>query len=61
MSILNLLYNPSKRVIGKLEEKVAEINGLEDSIKKLTDEELKGKTSEFKLKVQSLKSKVQPV
>ncbi|PIS07802.1 preprotein translocase subunit SecA [Candidatus Berkelbacteria bacterium CG10_big_fil_rev_8_21_14_0_10_43_13] len=52
MSILNLFYNPSKRVIGSLEKKVAEINALEDEIKKLTDEELKAKTGEFKQKLQ---------
>ena len=50
MSILNFLYNPSKRVIGNLEKKVAEINDLEEEIKKLTDEELKDKTGEFKNK-----------
>ncbi|MDO8444072.1 MAG: preprotein translocase subunit SecA [bacterium] len=51
MSILNLLYNPSKRVIGNLEKKVAEINSLEEKIKKLSDEELKAKTEEFKEKI----------
>ena len=39
-------------MIGSLEKKVAEINGFEDSIKKLTDEELKKKTAEFQKKLQ---------
>ena len=48
MSLLNLIYNPSKRLIGSLEKKVAEINGFEDEIKKLSDGELRNKTAEFK-------------
>jgi len=48
MGLLDLIYNPSKRVIGSLERKVEAINLLEPKMVKLTDEELKGKTLEFR-------------
>jgi len=51
MSILDLIYNPSKKVIGVLQKKVIEINALEESISKLSNEELRLKTAEFKKKV----------
>lgn len=52
MSFLDKFYNPSKRVINSLEQKVAEINSFEDKIKKLSDKELKAKTIEFKKVIQ---------
>ncbi len=51
MSILDKIYNPSKRVIGSLQKQVDQINSFENEIKKLSDDELKAKTAEFKAKV----------
>ncbi|MCX6740384.1 MAG: preprotein translocase subunit SecA [Candidatus Parcubacteria bacterium] len=49
MSILAKLFgDPNKRVIAKLQPIVDQINALEAKIVKLSDEELKNKTSEFK-------------
>jgi preprotein translocase subunit SecA len=51
MSILDLIYNPSKRVISSLEKIVADINGHEAALQKLSDSELREKTSDFKKEI----------
>ena len=49
MSILNKLFGDlNKRVVAKLEPLVERINALESEIQKLSDDELKAKTSEFR-------------
>ncbi|ABO51580.1 protein translocase subunit secA [Desulforamulus reducens MI-1] len=42
------LFDDNAREVKKLQRVVEEINGLEEKIAKLTDEELQGKTAEFK-------------
>ncbi len=47
--VLKLLFgDPNKKLIGSLFREIESINALEPSIASLTDDELKGKTSEFK-------------
>lgn len=49
MSFLNkLLGDPNKRVVTKLQPLVERINALEPELQKLSEDELKAKTSEFK-------------
>lgn len=48
MSVIDLIYNPSKRVIAQLQKQVLEINSLEEEIKNLSESELKEKTAQFK-------------
>src|SRR5687767_5597481 len=43
-----LLGDPNKKALQSLQPLVERINGLEDSVVKLSDEELKNKTTEFK-------------
>ena len=50
MSIIDLIYNPSKRVIAQLQKQVDKINGFEEKMKSLSDDELKSKTVEFREK-----------
>ncbi len=50
MSIIDLLYNPSKKVISQLQKQVDRINQFEEVLKKLSDDQLKAKTSELKEK-----------
>ncbi|WP_244833672.1 preprotein translocase subunit SecA [Clostridium sp. BJN0001] len=49
MGLLNALFKSySEREVNRLKPIIAKINGFEDSIKKLSDTELSGKTDEFK-------------
>ena len=48
MSIFKKLFGSNEREIAKFQPIVDRINSFESDIKKLTDEELKGKTAEFK-------------
>ncbi|MBI2551576.1 preprotein translocase subunit SecA [Candidatus Uhrbacteria bacterium] len=49
MSILNAIFgDPNKKVLKKMEKDVAQINALEASVQGLSDEQLKGKTVEFR-------------
>ena len=50
MSIIDLIYNPSKRVISQLQRKVDLMNGFEEEIKKLSDADLRAKTAFLKEK-----------
>jgi preprotein translocase subunit SecA len=50
MSIIDLIYNPSKRVISQLQRKVDLMNGFEEEIKKLSDSDLRAKTAILKEK-----------
>ena len=59
MSLLDKIYNPSKKVISQLQRQVDLINDFEEEISVLSDEQLKAKTAEFKSKVKSQKSKVE--
>ncbi|MFZ2310265.1 MAG: hypothetical protein WAW11_01855, partial [Patescibacteria group bacterium] len=43
-----ILGDPNAKIIKALQPTITEINSLEESIKKLTDEELKNKTEELK-------------
>ncbi|MDN5293404.1 MAG: preprotein translocase subunit SecA [Eubacteriales bacterium] len=52
LGLLKSLLDDNAREIKKLEKIVKQINALEDSISKLSDEELKGKTIEFKNRLQ---------
>ena len=47
----SLLGDPNARKIKKIQPIIAEINLFEDDIKKLSDDELRGKTEEFKQKL----------
>ncbi len=47
----NIFGNAQKKEIAKLQETVKKINDLEEEISKLSDDELKGKTEEFKEKL----------
>ncbi|HRH31883.1 MAG TPA: preprotein translocase subunit SecA, partial [bacterium] len=46
--ITKLLGDPNAKVVAKLREEVANINGLEPAIAALSDEQLRAKTAEFK-------------
>jgi len=48
MSIFKKLFGSNEREIGKLQPTVDKINALEPEIRRLSDEELKNKTQEFK-------------
>ena len=49
MSILNKLFgDPNEKVIAKIQPIVEEINKFEEKIEKLSDDQLKAKTEEFK-------------
>ncbi len=52
MGFLSKLFDSNARTLKKLEEYVRRINNLEPEISKLSDEELKGKTSEFKQRLE---------
>lgn len=52
----SLLGDPNTRKIKKIKPLITEINLLEEDIKKLSDEELRGKTAEFKEKVDKARS-----
>jgi preprotein translocase subunit SecA len=52
MGLLSKLFDSNARTLKKLEEYVRRINNLEPEISKLSDEELKGKTSEFKQRLE---------
>ncbi|MFA7253642.1 MAG: preprotein translocase subunit SecA [Patescibacteria group bacterium] len=54
MSLLDKIYNPSRRVISSLQSQVAKINAFESELSKLSDEALKAKTLEFKEKLADL-------
>lgn len=53
LNFLNKLFDTNGREINKLKPIVAEINALEESIKKLKDKELPGLTAELKKRLQS--------
>jgi len=53
MSIIDIFYNPTKKLLGLLHEEVDKINALEAKISSLADEQLKEKTNEFKGKLKS--------
>ena len=46
--VLKKVWDPNKREVKKLARMVEHINSLEEDIKKLSDDELKGKTAEFR-------------
>ncbi|GAB6179391.1 preprotein translocase subunit SecA [Desulfotomaculum defluvii] len=48
LNFIKNLFDDNAREIKKLQRVVDEINGLEEQIAKLTDEELRGKTTEYK-------------
>jgi len=52
MGLLSKLFDSNARTLKKLEEYVRRINNLEPEISKLSDEELKRKTSEFKQRLE---------
>ena len=52
----NFLPNPNDRKLKKFQPYIAEINLLEEEISPLTDEQLKAKTGEFKLKLEKATS-----
>jgi preprotein translocase subunit SecA len=52
MGLLSKLFDSNARTLKKLEEYVRRINNLEPEISKLSDEELKGKTSEFRQRLE---------
>jgi preprotein translocase subunit SecA len=52
MGLLSKLFDSNARTLKKLEEYVRRINNLEPEISKLSNEELKGKTSEFKQRLE---------
>ncbi|AFY78414.1 preprotein translocase, SecA subunit [Pleurocapsa sp. PCC 7327] len=56
MLLKSLLGDPNARKIKKLQPLVTDINLLEEDIKKLSDEELKQKTAEFKQKLEKARS-----
>ena len=60
MSILKKLFNietdESVRLIGEMQPIISQINAFEESISKLSDEELKGKTVEFKKQLEEGKT-----
>ena len=51
MGIIKKLFNYSEREVKRVMPLIAKINGLEDSMKKLTDVELQHKTVEFKERI----------
>ncbi len=51
-NLQSLIGDPNKRKLDKLRPDVALINSLEDEIKALSDEELRAKTAEFKLRLE---------
>jgi preprotein translocase subunit SecA len=51
-----LLGDPNARKLKKFQPSIAEINLLEEDIKKLSDEELKAKTAEFKQQLEKAKT-----
>ncbi|MEI6498562.1 MAG: preprotein translocase subunit SecA [bacterium] len=51
MGIIDLFYNPNKRLLASLEQEVARINSFEVEIKKLDDKSLRDKTAQFKEKI----------
>ncbi|MCK5416565.1 preprotein translocase subunit SecA [Candidatus Parcubacteria bacterium] len=52
MSIFNKIFgDPNEKIVKKLQPIVDEINGFEEKLKKMSDEELKDKTEEFKKKL----------
>jgi len=53
MSLLDLIYNPSKRVIGALQLTVDKVNAFEDEISKLSDGELRKKTGGFQKRIRN--------
>ena len=54
MSLLEKIFgNYSEKEIKKIRPIVAKINGLESTISSLSDEELRGKTEEFKKRYQA--------
>ncbi|RIK50881.1 preprotein translocase subunit SecA, partial [Candidatus Microgenomates bacterium] len=48
LKFLNKLFDGNTRTLEKLKPIVAQVNALEEGIKKLKDKELPGKTAEFK-------------
>jgi preprotein translocase subunit SecA len=48
LGFVKSLFDDNAKIIRKLQKTVDEINGFEPEIKRLTDEQLKGKTDEFK-------------
>jgi len=52
-NFLTKIFDNNSREIEKLKPIVAQVNALEDSIKKLKDKELPGKTAEFKKRLQN--------
>ena len=57
MSIFNKIFgDPNEKVIKSLQPIIDSVNGLEDGVKSLSDEELKGKTEEFKKRLNNKES-----
>jgi len=50
--LLKAVWNPNKREVKKLAKIVKHINSFEEDIKKLSDDELKGKTPEFRARLE---------
>ncbi|MHB1458523.1 MAG: preprotein translocase subunit SecA, partial [Armatimonadota bacterium] len=53
MGFLNLLFSSNERDIAKMRKTVDQINSFEPQFEKLTDEQLKAKTDEFKSRLQN--------
>ena len=53
MSLMNTLFGGEKKRLKQLEKKASEVNALSKEMSALSDEELKGKTAEFKQRYQN--------
>jgi uncharacterized protein YdcH (DUF465 family) len=53
LNFLSKLFDSNAKQLGKFQTIVDQVNTLEDSIKKLKDKELPGKTAEFKKRIQN--------
>ena len=51
-TLIKKFFDDNKKDVKRLEQRVAQINALEDKMKALSDEELRGKTDEFKARLE---------
>lgn len=54
-TLIKKFFDDNKKDVKRLEQRVAQINALEDKMKALSDEELRGKTDEFKARLEKVK------